>query len=100
MGQERQGVKSFFEQYNRTTANRWGVRFVVVDAETYTTAGIGEPQQLIISQTLEAHRDSLALVIGMVGQRFGIQTGTEEEFNWALEQYRETGSSAKITLCL
>jgi hypothetical protein len=89
--QERQDVKSFFEQYNRTTANRWGVRFVVVDAETYATAGISAPHQLITGQTLEAYRDSLALVIGIVGQRFGLQTGTEEEFDWALDQHRKAG---------
>jgi len=27
----------------------------------------------------------------VVGQRFGQQTGTEEEFDWALEQYRQIG---------
>jgi hypothetical protein len=91
MQQERREIHRFFEQYNRTTAHRWGVRFVVIDAETYATTGIGEPRQLITSQTLEMYRSSLALVIGVIGQRFGQQTGTEEEFNWALEQYRQTG---------
>jgi hypothetical protein len=91
MGQERREIHSFFEQYNRTTAHRLGVRFVVIDAETYATTGIGEPRQLITSQTLDEYRSSLALVIGVIGQRFGQQTGTEEEFDWALEQYRKTG---------
>jgi hypothetical protein len=91
MEQERREIHSFLEQYNRTTAHRWGVRFVVIDAETYATTGIGEPRQLITSQTLDEYRSSLVLVIGVIGQRFGQQTGTEEEFDWALEQYRQTG---------
>jgi hypothetical protein len=83
MSQERQEIRNFFEQYNRTTARHWGVRFVVVDVETYATAGIGAPQQLITSQTLKAYHDSLALIIGVVGQGFGLLTRTEEEFDWA-----------------
>lgn len=68
----------------------------VVDWENYATVGVGRPQELITVQTLERFRDSLALVIGIMGQRFGSPTGkaesgTEEEFNWALESHRQTG---------
>jgi len=93
---ERQAVRRFFDEYNRHTAGSRGIRFTVIDYENYATAGIGRPQELITSQTLEKYRDSLALVVGLMGQRFGSPTGThesgtEEEFEWALNSYRQTG---------
>jgi len=95
MSLERQEVRRFFDEYNRHTATTRGVRFVVIDWENYATAGVGRPQQLITSQTLSQYRDSLALVIGLMGQKFGSPTGThgsgtEEEFEWALQSYLET----------
>jgi len=69
VSEERQSVRQFFEQYNRTTAHLWSVQFVVVDWENYATTGIGRPQELITQQTLERFRDSLALVVGIMGQR-------------------------------
>ncbi|MFN9645324.1 MAG: DUF4062 domain-containing protein, partial [Cyanobacteriota bacterium] len=96
VSEERQYVRRFFEQYNRTTAYLWNVQFVVVDWENYATTGIGRPQELITQQTLERFRDSLALVVGIMGQRFGSPTGkaesgTEEEFNWAMESHLASG---------
>ena len=96
MDAERLEVRRFIDQYNRTTARQWGVRFVVVDWENYATAGVGRPQALITEQTLAEFRDSLALVIGLMGQRFGSSTGThksgtEEEFEWAYESHEKTG---------
>jgi hypothetical protein len=76
----------------------WGVRFEVVDWENYATIGVGRPQELITSQTLGRFRGTLALVIGIMAQRFGLPTGkaesgtqTEEEFNWALESHHHNG---------
>src|SRR5512141_699896 len=96
VGVERQYVRKFFDEYNRNTAHIWRARFEVVDWENYATIGIGRPQELITRQTLERFRDSLALVIGLMAQRFGTptgnsQSGTEEEFRWAFNSYRETG---------
>jgi len=93
---ERQVVRQFFEHYNRHTAQLWGVRFEVIDWENYATIGVGRPQELITAQTLERFRDSQALVIGIMGQRFGSPTGkaessTEGEFNWALESHSQSG---------
>lgn len=89
---ERQAVRRFFEEYNRHTAHLWNARFEVIDWENYSTIGVGRPQELITLQTLERFRGSLALVIGIMGQRFGSPTGeaesgTEEEFNWAVESH-------------
>ena len=96
IGEEREHVRQFFKRYNRHHARIWNVRFEVIDWENYSTTGVGRPQELITQQTLEKYRDSLALVVGIMAQRFGMQTGeaesgTEEEFNWALESYLTSG---------
>lgn len=96
MADERQMVRRFFDEYNRTTARLWNVRFEVIDWENYSSAGVGRPQELITNATLERFRSSLALVIGIMGQRFGeptgeFESGTEEEFNWALDNHSQTG---------
>ncbi|MCP4251523.1 MAG: NACHT domain-containing protein [bacterium] len=93
---EREHVRQFFERYNRHTAHLWNVRFDVVDWENYSMIGVGRPQVLITEQTLEKYRQSLALVVGIMGQRFGSPTGkaesgTEEEFNWAMESHEKDG---------
>jgi hypothetical protein len=93
---ERQFVRRFFDDYNRHTAHIWNARFEVVDWENYATIGVGRPQELITQQTLEKHRESLALVVGVMAQRFGSPTGmaesgTEEEFNWAMQSHSASG---------
>ncbi len=93
---EREYVRRFFERYNQQTAQLWSVRFDVVDWENYATTGARRPQELITGQTLEKYRDSLVLVIGIMAQRFGSPTGkaesgTEEEFNWAMESNKKHG---------
>jgi hypothetical protein len=93
---ERQAVRKFFDDYNRSTAHLWNARFDLVDWENYSTVGVGRPQELITRQTLEKYQTSLALVIGIMAQRFGSPTGkaesgTEEEFNWAMESHSSSG---------
>src|SRR5690348_12300178 len=93
---ERQHVRTFFDDFNRSTAHLFRAEFTVVDWENYATIGVGRPQQLITAQTLDRFKDSLALVIGIMGQRFGspsgdADSGTEAEFNWALERQQATG---------
>ncbi len=93
---ERQHVRRFFDDYNRSTAHLWGAEFRVIDWENFATIGVGRPQELITQQTLEKYKPSLALVVGIMGQRFGSPTGkaesgTEDEFNWAMESHKATG---------
>ena len=93
---ERQAVRKFFNDYNIHTAHIWNARFEVVDWENYSTIGVGRPQELITKQTLERFRDSLALVIGIMAQRFGspsgkAESGTQEEFEWAMKVHKATG---------
>src|SRR5512135_1701038 len=75
MSQERQEVRLFFEEYNRATANPREVRFDVVDWENYASAGLGRTQALISEQTLKRFEKSLALVVALMGARFGSPTG-------------------------
>src|SRR5215472_4632280 len=94
--EERNAVRDFFDRYNRTSAAPRGLRFEVVDWENYSSAGVGRPQELITRQTLERFRSSLALVVGVMAQRFGSpsgthESGTEEEFEWAVDSWRATG---------
>lgn len=96
MSVERRAVRDFFEEYNRTTAVRWNVRFEVIDWENFSSAGVGKPQDLITAQTLQRFTGSLALVIGLMGRRFGSPaepygSGTEAEYEWALAEYRKKG---------
>lgn len=93
---ERESVRRYFDRYNRQTAQLWNVRFQVIDWENYATVGVGRPQELVTSQTLERFKDSLALVIGLMSQRFGSPTGkaesgTREEFDWALSSHKASG---------
>jgi hypothetical protein len=96
VNEERQAVRQFFQRYNRHTAQLWGVSFEVVDWENYATIGVGRPQELITKHSLERFKGSLALVVGLMAQRFGSPTGiaesgTEEEFRWALKSNQENG---------
>jgi len=93
---ERDVVRDFFHDFNITDAGNIGLRFEVVDWENYATVGVGRPQDLITRQTLGRFGDSLALVVGIMAQRFGSPTGshdsgTEEEFECALEARGQRG---------
>ncbi|MBI3246042.1 MAG: SUMF1/EgtB/PvdO family nonheme iron enzyme [Deltaproteobacteria bacterium] len=94
---ERQAVRDFFKNLNdKLVAADRSHRFVIIDWENYATIGVGRPQDLITQQTLERYREQLALVIGILGQRFGSpsgthESGTEEEFEWALQHRLHAG---------
>ncbi len=101
MAEERQAVRDFFKAYNRDTANPRGFQFDLIDWENQTDIGVGRPQALITQQTLIKFRPSLALVIGLLGQRFGTPTGdfnsgTEEEFTVAMNIRRAHGDYPEI----
>ena len=101
MNEERQMVRDFFEDYNRNIANRQNLEFKVIDWEHYSNSGVGRTQALITKQTLDDFRNSLVLVIGLLGQRFGtptdiIESGTEEEFETAIRFRQEQGDWPEI----
>ena len=83
VGSERLKVREFFDRYNRNYAEPRSLNFEVIDWENYSSAGVGRPQELISEQTLERYKESLAIVIGIMAQRFGspsgkCESGTEE----------------------
>ena len=93
---ERQAVREFFAEFNRHTAPAWNARFELLDWEHYAHTGGDRPQKLITEQVLERHGESLVLTIVILGQRFGsptgeYQSGTEEEYEWALHQRQAHG---------
>jgi hypothetical protein len=93
--EHRDFVWAFFADYNIQHAAAKGLEFRVVDWENYATIGVGEPQKLITRPTLAKFRDTLVLVIGILGRRFGTPTsthesGTEEEFETALGWWQQT----------
>jgi len=82
-------VRDFFDGYNRNIANRHKFELKVIYWEHHSNSGVGRPQTLITEQTLNEYRNSLVLVVGLLGQRFGTPTGdyesgTEEEFATAM----------------
>ncbi|POZ50232.1 SUMF1/EgtB/PvdO family nonheme iron enzyme [Methylovulum psychrotolerans] len=101
MNDERQMVREFFQDYNRTTANHQGLEFKVIDWQNYSHAGVGRAQKLITEQTLTQYQGSLVLLVGLLGQRFGTPTdiyesGTEEEFQTAMKFRAEQGGWPEI----
>lgn len=96
MDQEREEVRRFFKSLNQSIAQLFSIRFEVIDWENCTDIGFDNPQDLITRQTLERFSDSLVLVIGLMGQRFGTPTGsfesgTQAEFEWAATHKRKHG---------
>ena len=101
MNNERQLVRDFFEQYNRNNANQYKLEFKVINWENYSSIGVGRPQQLITEQTLNKYKESLVLVVGLLGQRFGTptdiyQSGTEEEFETVVQFRQDQGDWPEI----
>lgn len=93
---ERQDVREFFDLYNDAFSETWNATFRILEWHTHSTTGVGRPQALITKQTLERHKSTLALVVGILRERFGSSTGefasgTEEELSWALESRKTTG---------
>jgi hypothetical protein len=100
MENEREAVRLFFDSLNQSIALPFGLRFDVIDWENCTNIGYENPQDLITEQTLTKFSSSLALVIGLMGQRFGTPTGrfesgTQAEFEWAAG-YRQTHGHPEI----
>lgn len=88
---ERKAVRRFFHEFNRTIAKpKWNIRFSVIDWENHTSIGVERAQALMKSDVLRKYQNQLALVIGIIGQRFGsitgiTESGTQEEFNGLLQ---------------
>jgi len=96
VSRERELTRSVVDEINIVTTKLLGTRFDVVTWEDHLTSGIGEPQKKINREILDRYGPSLVLMIGIIGQRFGSPTsthdsGTLEEFEWALDNHEKTG---------
>jgi hypothetical protein len=88
---ERDHVNVVAEELNRGVAADAGFVLDVVRWETHARPDMGRPQQLILDQI--GHAD---LFVGIMWRRFGTPTGvagsgTEEEFQHALRDWRRSG---------
>jgi energy-coupling factor transporter ATP-binding protein EcfA2 len=92
---ESQAVAAFFKQINRTVGQAWGVHFALVD-RTNLTAGVGAPATLFLRDALERYKDSLVLIVALVGESFAdpgslTHTLSEAELSWALDRHAKEG---------
>lgn len=98
MRQERDIVRQHFRVLNEGLRRAFGVQLDVIDWENHSVPGIaeGSSQRLLVNQLLEPYRDSLVLFIGLMGDRFGTDTGdfgsgTEHEYSWAIDRHQKVG---------
>ena len=91
VAKERDHVSALAEEMNRGVAAQAGLVLEVVRWETHVRPDMGRPQEIIFNQI-----GSIDIFIGIMWRRFGTPTGvagsgTEEEFQRALTQWRQTG---------
>lgn len=90
---ERQAIETAIDRINRTESERSGIDLRLVKWESSVTPQLGlSPQAVIDKQTPQYD-----IYVGILSRRFGTPTdgygsGTEKEFNDALERFGQTGS--------
>ena len=93
VSEERRVVREVIEDLNRSVASEKNVTLQVVGWETDARPGFGgDPQSLVNAQI--ADMSQYDLFIGVLWDRFGTPTpraesGTEEEFDRAVEEHRQ-----------
>jgi hypothetical protein len=92
VGKERKSLKSVIDELNTTIAPYKGLSLELVKWETHATPSMGRAQGVINSQL-----GNYDIFIGIMWKRFGTPTGdadsgTQEEFQLAYEQWKETKS--------
>jgi len=100
VSEERALLEDIVDEVNRTWAMQAGVRLDLLMWETATYPGMGEDAQSVINEQLG---DDYDIFIGMLWTKFGTPThradsGTEEEFNTALEKFNRSPHSIRIML--
>ena len=95
---ERQRVEDLVRELNLTWAPRLGCHLELVRWETHGVPSVGDGLQEIVNSTLPNDYD---IFIGLMSHRFGTPTtrfesGTEEEFNRALQRHRANPGSVRI----
>ncbi len=102
LNEERKAFADVIEEYNKSDAQHRGVSFRAVGWED-TLAGIGRPQE-IINEELKECDFFLLLLHNRWGSNPGenkqnATSGTEEEFNLAMDCYNDENSHMKQIVC-
>jgi Domain of unknown function (DUF4062) len=95
---ERNRLEEVIRELNLTWSRTLHVRLDLVRWETHGYPGMGTDSQDVLNRELPADAD---IFIGLMWGRYGTPTGragsgTEEEFNRALDRYRRDPSSVQI----
>lgn len=99
LNEERSAVEEVIDELNITYGQKEGIIFELLKWETHSAPGISldGPQGLVNADI----GNDYDMLIGLLWKRFGTKTnnaesGTEEEFNIALERFRTTNHSPQI----
>ena len=97
--QERKCVDTVIEELNTTIGDTYNVRLETKKWEKNTYPSIGEYSQSVINQQIGEYD----IFVGIMKHKFGTPTaqaesGTEEEFNRAYENYKKDGTCKNLML--
>ncbi len=95
---ERTQLEEVIRELNLSWSQSLGYRLELVRWETHGLPGIGDDPQDVLNRELPDDPD---IFVGLMWSRYGTATGragsgTEEEFNRALERYRQDPDSIRI----
>lgn len=95
---ERNCLEEVIKELNQSWSRHVGSRLELVRWETHGYPGVGRDPQDVLNRELPNDYD---IFIGLMWSRFGTRTeragsGTEEEFNLALERHRRDPKSVRI----
>ena len=95
---ERNCLEEVIQELNQSWSRATGFRLELVRWETHGYPGVGQDAQDVLNRALPNDHD---IFIGLMWSRYGTETGragsgTEEEFNRALERHRHHPGSIRI----
>ena len=95
---ERNCLEEVIQELNQSWSRATGFRLELVRWETHGYPGVGQDAQDVLNRELPNDPD---IFIGLMWSRYGTETGragsgTEEEFNRALERHRQNPGSIGI----
>ncbi len=95
--EERDYMENIIDELNHTNSSK-SFRLELIKWETHSTPSIGEYSQQVVNKTIG---DEYNIFVGLLWQRFGTPTpnagsGTEEEFDRAIDRYRSNPQDVKI----
>ena len=95
---ERNQLEDVVRELNLVWSRSFSLRLELVRWETHGYPGMGLDPQDVLNRELPDEPD---IFIGLMWSRYGTETGragsgTEEEFRWALERYKQDPKSVRI----